>query len=104
MWEQWIGPGLGIATLTAVSTVLVALVNRRAAAEQALPDHLQKELARLQRDRDRGEARMDHLEGQLLVQSRHIGALEAHIWAGKPPPPPPRPPFHPFAWTEGDDD
>lgn len=43
-------------------------------------------------------ARVDALEDKrredatlIRGQDDHIDALEAHIWAGKPPPPPPRP-------------
>lgn len=101
-WSQFIGPGIGAASLGVMGTVLATKMkssgDARVAAITSGPEYVAKLAARIDDMRDRQEAYEAHVERQINRQRRHIDALEAHIWRGDPPPPPSAPAWEPFEW------
>lgn len=101
-WSQFIGPGIGAASLGVMGTVLATKMkssgDARVAAITSGPEYVAKLAARIEDMQARQEAYEAHVERQMNRQRQHIDALEAHIWRGDPPPPPSAPTWEPFEW------
>lgn len=101
-WSQFIGPGIGAASLGVMGTVLATKMKGSADAQVAAinagPEYLASLTARVKDMQARQEAYEAHVERQMTKQRQHIDALEAHIWRGDPPPPPSPPAWEPFEW------
>lgn len=107
-WTAFIGPGLGVAALTAIGTFAATKVKSTSEVQVASittgPAYIAGLSAEIKDLRARQVAYEGHVETQLRRQMKHIDALEAHIWQKLPPPPPVSPDWEPFVWKGRDDE
>ena len=91
-WSTLLNPGV----LAAVAVLAGTIYTARSGSKDSLPEHQDRELKRMARERRDDRKRMDHIEAWNVTLGDHVDVLENHIWTGKPPPPPPRPRYMPY--------
>ncbi|MBN9210706.1 MAG: hypothetical protein BGO45_10555 [Microbacterium sp. 71-36] len=86
-------PSLVVGLIAAAAAVIVALLNRGGARENALIDQLQEQVKDALARAEKVEARLDASLKRERIRDDYIHTLRDHIDQGKKPPSPP--------WPEG---